>query len=141
MIQRHRGISFLPRRQETNRFPPLGKLFVFAGNPLGSEGTKQLPSRGGVSTYFRCEAPFLLRREIECRITPSLPAQKALTPPLLQASLQAPLHHYSDLYERAMWRQPVWPVASSESPGNHGRSEERRVGKECRSRWSPDHEK
>src|SRR5439155_9316461 len=22
---------------------------------------------------------------------------------------------------------------------NHGRSEERRVGKECRSRWSPDH--
>src|ERR1035437_217110 len=81
------------------------------------------PPRGGVSQFFRCEAPFLLHHEIECRITPSLPAQKALTPPRLQASLQAPaLHHYSNLYERAMWRQPVWPVASSESPGNHGPS-------------------
>src|ERR1039458_1762368 len=81
------------------------------------------PKRGGVSQFFRCEAPFLLHHEIECGITPSLPARKALTPPLLQASLQAPpLHHYSDLYERAMWRQPVWPVESSESPGNHGPS-------------------
>src|SRR5690349_14635383 len=26
-------------------------------------------------------------------------------------------------------------------PSRHARSEERRVGKECRSRWSPDHEK
>ena len=31
-------------------------------------------------------------------------------------------------------------VATTES-GEERRSEERRVGKECRSRWSPDHEK
>src|SRR5690554_7859844 len=29
----------------------------------------------------------------------------------------------------------------SEIPASHRRSEERRVGKECRSRWSPDDEK
>src|SRR5688572_32606087 len=37
------------------------------------------------------------------------------------------------------WRQPsssrIWPSHSLTST----RSEERRVGKECRSRWSPDH--
>src|SRR5215204_6611909 len=32
-------------------------------------------------------------------------------------------------------------LAGKELPGLHLRSEERRVGKECRSRWSPDHEK
>src|SRR5438874_5185641 len=31
--------------------------------------------------------------------------------------------------------RPAWPASRSD------RSEERRVGKECRSRWSPDHEK
>src|ERR1019366_2753239 len=61
------------------------------------------PRRGGVSKFFRCEAPFLLRHKIECRITPSLPAQKALTPPLLQASLQAPpTRHCSAPYGHAM---------------------------------------
>ena len=30
---------------------------------------------------------------------------------------------------------------TQESIGEMVRSEERRVGKECRSRWSPDHEK
>ena len=33
------------------------------------------------------------------------------------------------------WAAPHWPVAY----GGPGRSEERRVGKECRSRWSPYH--
>src|SRR5208337_4851945 len=93
------------QRRETNRFPPSGKFFVLAGNPLGSEGTKQLPSRGGVSTFTRCEAPFLLRHKIECRITPSLPAQKPRTPPQFQASWQDapphPSHLYLGLYGRA----------------------------------------
>src|SRR5271169_3637369 len=112
------------QRRETNRFPPSGKFFVFVGNPLGSEGTKQLPSRGGVSTFTRCEAPFLLRHEIECRITPSLPAPKPWTPPRLQASSQDapphPSHPYSGSYARATWKRPAWPVASSESPGSRG---------------------
>jgi hypothetical protein len=77
-----------------------------------SQVSLQFPPRGGVSKFFRCEAPFLLRHEIECRITPSLPAQKALTPLLLQTSLQAPpLHNCSGLYGHAMWKQPAWPVA------------------------------
>src|SRR5690606_42076633 len=32
-------------------------------------------------------------------------------------------------------------VVVPDSPSTSGRSEERRVGKECRSRWSPYHEK
>src|SRR5450755_2443739 len=39
-----------------------------------SQVSLQFPLRGGVSKFSRCEAPFLLRREIECRITPSIPA-------------------------------------------------------------------
>src|ERR1700722_10492889 len=113
MIQRHRGISFLRRRRETNRFPPPGKLFVFAGNPLGSEGTKQLPSRGGVSKFFRCEAPFLHHHEIEWTIMPSLRAQKPWAPLRPQASLSAaPSHHCSGLFAHAKRGQPAWPVAS-----------------------------
>src|SRR5216683_447553 len=65
-------------------------------------GALQHPRRGGVSTFSRCEAPFLLRHEIECRITPSLPAQKPQTPPQLQASSQAapphPSHPYLGVY-------------------------------------------
>src|SRR5208282_5478721 len=84
------------------------------------------PSRGGVSKFFRCEAPFLLRHEIECRITPSLPAQKPWTPPPLQASSQDaaphPSHLYLGLYGRATSRRPAWPVASSESPESRGPS-------------------
>src|ERR1017187_9005330 len=84
------------------------------------------PPRGGVSKFFRCEAPFLLRHEIECRITPSLPAQKPWTPPPLQASSQAapphPSHPYLGLYGRATSRRPAWPVASSESPESRGPS-------------------
>src|SRR5260370_23673201 len=34
---------------------------------------------------------------------------------------------------------PVFSAASSRSLKNASRSEERRVGKECRSRWSPYH--
>src|SRR5688572_33507262 len=34
----------------------------------------------------------------------------------------------------------VWPISGNLSRAA-ARSEERRVGKECRSRWSPDHEK
>src|SRR5450755_3962943 len=38
------------------------------------------PSRGGVSKFFRCEAPFLLRHEIEVRIMPSPLVLKRWTP-------------------------------------------------------------
>ncbi len=79
---------------------------------------------GAVSKFSRCEAPFLLRHEIECRITPSLPAQKPWTPPPLQASSQdAPPHRshlYLGLYGPAAWKRPAWPAASSESPGSRG---------------------
>ena len=37
-------------------------------------------------------------------------------------------------YEIYAWQLQLWPVLVM-----NGRSEERRVGKECRSRWSPYH--
>ena len=37
------------------------------------------------------------------------------------------------------WRQDVRFAALEKRPPNWDRSEERRVGKECRSRWSPYH--
>src|SRR5689334_25441348 len=48
-------------------------------------------------------------------------AWKPMNPPSLAASAAA------------------WALAVSQAP--YARSEERRVGKECRSRWPPDHEK
>src|SRR2546422_8038404 len=36
-------------------------------------------------------------------------------------------------------RAPSWVRVIIEKPFGHSRSEERRVGKECRSRWSPYH--
>ena len=71
------------------------------------------PRRGGVSKFFRCEAPFWHHHEIDGRITPSPPAQKAWIPPRLQASLSAaPSHHCSGLYGHAKSTQPAWLVAS-----------------------------
>ena len=68
----------------------------YAGNPPvriragGTEQSVSLPRH----KFFRCKAPFLLRREIECRITPSIPAQNPWTPPRLQAPLATtPPHH------------------------------------------------
>src|SRR5690606_40929668 len=43
------------------------------------------------------------------------------------------------LYPRITWY--AWIVQTDLFSGFRARSEERRVGKECRSRWSPDHEK
>ncbi len=79
------------------------------------------PIRGGVSKFFRCEAPFLLRHEIEWTIMLSLRAQKPWTPPRPQASLSAaPSHHCSGLFAHAKRGQPAWRVPSSGSPGSHG---------------------
>ena len=58
---------------------------------------------------------------------------------------------FAERLGRASGGQDFNPVAHQEAAefdqtglvgnGNQGRSEERRVGKECRSRWSPYHEK
>ena len=39
----------------------------------------------------------------------------------------------------ADWHAAMWPTAAAECMMAAARSEERRVGKECRSRWSPYH--
>src|SRR3990167_2104283 len=49
-------------------------------------------------------------------------------------------HEYESPESRIVWR--YWPVTEGYITNNLGqvaRSEERRVGKECRSRWSPYH--
>src|SRR5580704_17054281 len=74
---------------------PYAEVVIFpCGTKWNRSGSKRNPSRGGVSKFFRCEAPFLLRHELECRITPSPASQKALTPPRLRASWQAPPIRY-----------------------------------------------
>src|SRR5579863_10104191 len=84
---------------------------------------KQLPSRDGVSKFFRCEAPFLHHHEIEGTIMPSLRAQKPWTRPRLQASLSAaPSHHCSGLFAHAKRGQPAWRVPFSENLESHGLS-------------------
>ena len=76
-------------------------MLYWISNPLWVGGTlanvrSDEPEQGlkrlgvSVSQFFRCAAPFLLRYKLECRITPSPPAQKALTPSRLRASWQAP---------------------------------------------------
>jgi hypothetical protein len=79
MIKYHQ-CSFSLKDGESNRFPRFNKFFlVIAERIRGSEGTQTAPCQG--SQFFRCEAPFLLRHETECRITPSPLAQKPWTPP------------------------------------------------------------
>ena len=42
-------------------------------------------------------------------------------------------------FQQSFWQLPQTPMWSNYAYGLSGRSEERRVGKECRSRWSPYH--
>src|ERR1022692_3503938 len=59
---------------------------------------------------------------------------------------EGPLKESAELSGAKVWVLP-WPeaiagageTAKRPSPARMLRSEERRVGKECRSRWSPDH--
>src|SRR2546430_3027490 len=69
--------------------------------------------------------------QLSQRLTQSL----VLAPQLQQslALLQAPTLELKALVEQELQQNPVLEEAPEE------RSEERRVGKECRSRWSPYH--
>src|SRR5882672_7077212 len=117
MIEWHQGAHFSVGNEKLIGSRVSISSLLSYGTKLVPKEPKQLPIRGGVSTFFRCEAPFWRCQEIECRIMPSPPARKPWTPPRRQASLQAaPPHHCSGLYGHATWRQPVWPVASSETP-------------------------
>src|SRR5256886_13656752 len=60
--------------------------------------------------------------------------------------LSDPLHVFPGIRDACPQdREPAWQLQRSafglpeEGPPSHPRSEERRVGKECRSRWSPYH--
>src|SRR5256884_8688850 len=48
-----------------------------------------------------------------------------------------PLHEWTETFER-FWRHQLSRI-KERAEGKSNRSEERRVGKECRSRWSPYH--
>ena len=58
---------------------------------------------------------------------------------LQQAPTQEQLAHTLTVVRRAMQAGGQWIAAVETTPGASARSEERRVGKECRSRWSPYH--
>ena len=55
-----------------------------------------------------------------------------------KARLASQFHIESAATSREEIGNPVYPPARRKL-AEHGRSEERRVGKECRSRWSPYH--
>ena len=64
--------------------------------------------------------------------------------PELQKELDDSVESQIDMTQRAMFDAAIGNVARDKTgrpvPVNvNARSEERRVGKECRSRWSPDH--
>ena len=55
-------------------------------------------------------------------------------------SVKGYMSHESEIFEKiAEARAKIGSGNASEAEQGHRRSEERRVGKECRSRWSPYH--
>lgn len=69
----HTGTSVSCRGRYPSRYRLISRSCVFIGICRDTKVSGQFPIRG-VSQFFRCEAPCLLRRDIECRITPSVPA-------------------------------------------------------------------
>src|SRR5256885_11120824 len=79
----------------------------------------------GVQT---CALPISVRLTLRCaKISPSHVRQLVAFPPTTQDSFRCRSHSH------------LCPGHSLAGSGEQTRSEERRVGKECRSRWSPYH--
>ena len=97
------------------------------------------------SMHFYENGEELTEKQLET-VRVSLPSDRSFTTydDALENILSPPLDDSVDLF----WRQGVldvmvaYPITSEESQFSVNpeiRSEERRVGKECRSRWSPNH--
>src|ERR1039458_7412029 len=111
----------------------------FAGENVGMVTTlyrglagKTLPSKIealGLSTDFM--GGVLVAREMEGGVRFALGATIATTKSVLReiGGLEALVDHLGDDYE----------LGARTAAAGYKRSEERRVGKECRSRWSPYH--
>src|ERR1022692_2969578 len=98
---------------------------------LGGKGQKSTP-RGaecsGRSPCNGCEGIAFVQCNVSCECVgpiASSVAELGTNGLFAIASLQDPIHGSREIHHR--------------SPGDTIRSEERRVGKECRSRWSPYH--
>src|SRR5256885_16695234 len=100
------------------RRPPRSTLFpyttLFRSLYFSSDGCVLVPDTGGAAVTS--PATFKSNFPIDLAVVPVL----------------GPVEHREDLRERET-------VAASLSTHRASRSEERRVGKECRSRWSPYH--
>src|SRR5256885_3888265 len=72
---------------------------------------------------------------------PILPVRnEVLDPtPIAQLGGERPIHVHDPLVRQALDSHVLCHVSQSMAEGQQTRSEERRVGKECRSRWSPYH--
>src|SRR3712207_8282697 len=80
----------------------------------------------GVTGVQTCALPISTAREIALKLLET--CRIAAEPLTATDLLHGPVAAVDGLF-------PVWTVASDDE----SRSEERRVGKECRSRWSPYH--
>src|SRR2546422_10070309 len=97
------------------------------------------------TTLFRSARRVLLEQRVQAHERETLELQVRVRP---APGGQIAFEHELSRPVRALQRQMAdrhgrvgdgeldWPL---EHPHVAGRSEERRVGKECRSRWSPDH--
>src|SRR3989449_9235344 len=118
--------------------------------------------RSAVESAYAFECQGTERRAISpvhepCPCRPGSPVRAVIELPCKGILLQEPLAlehcvqprghdeallrgEYRVLQQLAPWQAPVLPVRKLEQPQHaRNRSEERRVGKECRSRWSPYH--
>src|SRR5256885_7058546 len=133
-----RSMPVLWLQEQLQRFQG-ADLSAMAGNARSGGG-----SLAPMSFFFQAEdgiRDYKVTGVQTCALPISL-AQLARR--LGRADIQPPVNqrrvHADDLYRGALG-EPEGPVglAGAGGPGEDERSEERRVGKECRSRWSPYH--
>src|SRR5256885_16757084 len=119
-------VTFLPMSLVRRLFSVAAVLFAVAIFVLQSAGAEVAPKRGGVLEFASTVEP----GNYDCHGNTSFAFLHPVAP------------HYSTLlkFDTANYPQIVGDLAQSwEVSPDRQRSEERRVGKECRSRWSPYH--
>src|SRR3712207_8336517 len=99
------------------------------------------PGVAGTTARFRV-APAVPGPAVRLERAPAAPSGDGATSVAVHDEPGGPrleVHGEVDLATAARVRQQVLARLEQLAPGSVARSEERRVGKECRSRWSPYH--
>src|ERR1043166_5567933 len=111
-------------------FPPLGKV-AWAATPGGREELREIVIAAGVPSTKRIATP-------EMESHSPIPSLLAVSQPAIKperATLMLCTVVFPTMFVVRHWKSGFRPPECF----CRSRSEERRVGKECRSRWSPYH--